>query len=156
MDISMEEEDEEIIKLNVGGKLFMTLKSILMKSPWFAAFFSGKFKIKKTDKNEYFIDRDPDIFSIILTFLRDDKNINFSLFKEDKCHFDCFVKECKYFGMTIKKDAWPKKKKKYIYVDTIYSKMIQQIQKMTDDGYQLISIVSYFKFNVCIVFEKEI
>ena len=99
----------EIIKLNVGGKVFTTMKSTLKNSPWFVIFFSGKFKTEKINGGEYFIDRDPKIFHAVLNYLRNGKNIHLSYFKDSKCDFHSFVRECGYFGMTVNEKWLPDK-----------------------------------------------
>jgi len=113
----MSSSDSEIVKLNVGGKLFITRKGILLQADWFITFFSGKFKTEminsgkfKTEminKDEYFVDRDPTIFLDVLNYLRNGKTIKFSYFKENKQHFESFVSECEYFGIIIK-ETWEK------------------------------------------------
>jgi len=54
----------EIIELNVGGKIFKTTKNTLCKSPYFDALFN------RFDGKLGFIDRDPDNFKYILSYLR--------------------------------------------------------------------------------------
>lgn len=98
--------DSEIVKLNVGGKSFVTFKKTLLTAPWFETFFSGKFKKPDMINNEYFVDRDPTIFLDVLNYLRDGKTIQFSNF-ENKKHFNRFVFECEYFGITIE-NTWEK------------------------------------------------
>jgi hypothetical protein len=56
--------------LNIGGKLFHTRKSTLtsQKNVFYRMFSSGCFKPNK--KGEYFFDRNPEYFEIILDYLR--------------------------------------------------------------------------------------
>jgi hypothetical protein len=63
------DEDEEIT-LNIGGKLFFTRKSTLtsQENVFYRMFSSGCFKPNK--KGEYFFDRNPEYFEIILDYLR--------------------------------------------------------------------------------------
>jgi len=61
---------DKIVKLNVGGQLFTTYESTLLKSPFFQAIFSGKFGDKQSDDGSYFIDRDGEYFKYLLNFLR--------------------------------------------------------------------------------------
>ena len=93
--------DSEIIKLNVGGELFITMKSTLIQSPWFVTLFSGKFKTEMINNNQYFIDRDPELFSDVLNYLRNGETIQIFKFEGDKIRFQSFVEECKYFGLTV-------------------------------------------------------
>ena len=65
----------EIIKLNVGGKLFMTSITTLHRDPncMLAAMFSQRFELVKQDDGAYFIDRDGTYFRHVLNFLRTGK-----------------------------------------------------------------------------------
>ena len=65
----IEKHEEEVI-LNVGGTLFYTTKSTLtsQKNMFYAMFSSENFKPNK--RGEYFIDRNPKYFDIILDYLR--------------------------------------------------------------------------------------
>lgn len=62
----------EKIRLNVGGKIFETFKSTLTKEKpsFFSALFSEQFAQKPDEKGEYFIDRNPWAFSLILEYFR--------------------------------------------------------------------------------------
>ncbi|CAO4367608.1 unnamed protein product [Caenorhabditis nigoni] len=68
----MSSDENPIVKLNVGGVQFQTLKSTLTK-------FDGMFKVmmetgipvKKDENSCIFIDRDPKNFRFILNFMRD-------------------------------------------------------------------------------------
>jgi hypothetical protein len=83
---------EEIV-LNIGGKLFFTSKSTLtsQENLFYFLFSSGKFK--PNEKNEYFFDRDPEYFDIILNYLRSGREINWSLIKSE----EDFVTELDYY-----------------------------------------------------------
>lgn len=64
---------DEVITLNVGGVLYTTTRSTLSKYPdsMIGAMFNGQFVPTNFDQQgNYFIDRDGDIFRIILNFLR--------------------------------------------------------------------------------------
>jgi len=65
-------QDERIIKLNVGGVIFMTTKLSLtsQKGTFFEKEFSQKSNLPKDENGAYFIDRDPTYFRHILNFLR--------------------------------------------------------------------------------------
>jgi len=61
-----------IIKLNVGGKRFMTTLATLTSSESkLSKMFTGALPIIKDDKNVFFIDRNGDYFSYILDYLRE-------------------------------------------------------------------------------------
>ena len=61
------------VKLNVGGKHFITSVQTLRKDPnsMLAAMFSGKFDTKPSEDGSFFIDRDGTHFRFILNYLRD-------------------------------------------------------------------------------------
>ena len=60
------------VKLNVGGHLFTTSVQTLTKDPnsMLAALFSGKFEMKPSEEDTFFIDRDGTHFRFILNYLR--------------------------------------------------------------------------------------
>jgi len=62
-----------IVKLNVGGKPFVTTVETLTKDPnsMLAAMFSGRFDPQPHEDGSYFIDRDGTHFRFILNHLRD-------------------------------------------------------------------------------------
>ena len=62
--------EDPIIKINVGGKLFSAYKSTLCSKP--GTFLSQKFAHSDffTNSEEFFLDRDPSIFEIILNYYR--------------------------------------------------------------------------------------
>lgn len=62
---------DQVIKLNVGGQLFQTYKLTLLKIPdsLLGRMFADSNKEFKKQE-EYFFDRDPDIFKIILQYYR--------------------------------------------------------------------------------------
>jgi uncharacterized protein YjbI with pentapeptide repeats len=64
-----------IVELNVGGKHLITALSTLLKDPesMLAAMFSGRHSIGTDTEGKYFIDRDGDLFTILLNFMRTDE-----------------------------------------------------------------------------------
>jgi len=60
------------VKLNVGGHHFTTSVQTLTKDPnsMLAAMFSGKFEMKPSEEDTFFIDRDGTHFRFILNYLR--------------------------------------------------------------------------------------
>jgi hypothetical protein len=60
------------IKLNVGGKIFTTSLSTLTmeKNTYFSLMFSENFNTQPDEDGEYFIDRNPEHFHLILDYLR--------------------------------------------------------------------------------------
>ena len=64
---------EKIVTLNVGGTKYTTSLSTLTKYPdsMLGAMFSGRHALPQQEDGSYFIDRDGDMFSNILSYLRD-------------------------------------------------------------------------------------
>ncbi|EFC44548.1 predicted protein, partial [Naegleria gruberi] len=63
---------ENLIKLNVGGKIFTTTRSTIMKRDnMLKVMLNSEFKIDTDDNgNILFADRNPDYFQLILEHLR--------------------------------------------------------------------------------------
>ena len=64
---------DPIIKLNVGGQVFMTSESTLTwpgPECFFSSLILGRMSSCKDSEGALFIDRDPHLFSIVLTYLR--------------------------------------------------------------------------------------
>ena len=65
----------EVISLNVGGTIFVTSVATLTKDPnsMLASMFGGATELppaRKDGHGNYFVDRDPETFRVILSFLR--------------------------------------------------------------------------------------
>jgi len=98
--------------LNVGGKKFETLIDTLRKYPetMLGAMFSCGFAVSD-DHGEYFFDRDPHIFPVILNFYRHGKilipsNLNPELVKEELDFFGINIDDnAEKLGEELKKDA---------------------------------------------------
>ncbi|XP_076259871.1 BTB/POZ domain-containing protein KCTD3 [Rhynchophorus ferrugineus] len=62
----------DILHLNVGGKRFSTSKQTLTLIPdtFFTALLNGRISSLRDEKGYIFIDRDPEVFSVILNYLR--------------------------------------------------------------------------------------
>lgn len=73
-DLNVPKGDDEIIRLNVGGRLFTTTRTTLnkQKDSELAKMISGKatLPLLQCVDGAYFIDEDPDIFETILTLFR--------------------------------------------------------------------------------------
>lgn len=65
-------KEEDIVRLNVGGRLFTTTRGTLRKCPEskLALLFSGCHELGKDDTGAYFLDRDGDAFAVMLNWLR--------------------------------------------------------------------------------------
>lgn len=79
----------DIIYLNVGGKTYATSKETLTWIPdsFFTSLLSGRISSQKDEKEAIFIDRDPELFSVILNYLRtkevDLSNVNLAALKHE-------------------------------------------------------------------------
>ena len=64
---------EKVVTLDVGGTKYRTTLSTLTKYPdsMLGAMFSGRHNLPQQEDGSYFIDRDGQAFSIIMTYLRD-------------------------------------------------------------------------------------
>ncbi|CAB3249305.1 unnamed protein product [Arctia plantaginis] len=87
---------QEIVNLNVGGTRFSTSWQTLTWVPetFFTALLSGRIPTVRDETGAIFIDRDPNLFGLILNFLRtrdiDLNNVNIRALRH----------ECDYFGIT--------------------------------------------------------
>ncbi|XP_068619313.1 BTB/POZ domain-containing protein KCTD3 isoform X2 [Battus philenor] len=87
---------QEIVHLNVGGTRFATSWHTLTWVPdtFFTALLSGRIPTVRDETGAIFIDRDPNLFGLILNFLRtrdiDLTNVNIRALRH----------ECDYFGIT--------------------------------------------------------
>ncbi|CAH0400560.1 unnamed protein product [Chilo suppressalis] len=87
---------QEIVTLNVGGTRFSTSWHTLTWVPdtFFTALLSGRIPTVRDETGAIFIDRDPQLFGLILNFLRtrdiDLNNVNIRSLRH----------ECDYFGIT--------------------------------------------------------
>merc|ERR1711934_378546 len=68
-------EDDEIVRINVGGVKFTTLRSTLLRHGHsiLARMINGKIPPRRDSEGNAFLDRDPQIFKFILEFLRSSK-----------------------------------------------------------------------------------
>ncbi|OWR45596.1 hypothetical protein KGM_202336 [Danaus plexippus plexippus] len=87
---------QEIVNLNIGGTRFSTSWHTLTWVPdtFFTALLSGRIPTVRDETGAIFIDRDPNLFGLILNFLRtrdiDLNNVNIRALRH----------ECDYFGIT--------------------------------------------------------
>ena len=68
--VSLSPRNASIVKLNVGGRAFHTTKDTLSLCSYFQPVLDGRLPHGADEHGRLFIDRDPDLFSIILQFVR--------------------------------------------------------------------------------------
>lgn len=85
----------DIINLNVGGQRFSTSRQTLtqVQDTFFTGLLSGRIQTSRDEQGAIFIDRDPDLFRLILSYLR-----NRSLAFED-VNFKELRHEAEFYGI---------------------------------------------------------
>ncbi|XP_067897484.1 potassium channel regulatory protein-like isoform X2 [Heterodontus francisci] len=92
------DEEQQPLKLNVGGKIFETLPDTLAKVPSskLCRILTGSEpSIQQIGSREYFIDRDGSLFGYILDFLRTSE----LLLPSDFCDYDLLGKEFEFYEL---------------------------------------------------------
>lgn len=90
--------NKEIVYLNVGGQKFATSKQTLIsvENTYFTSLLShenGLISALKDRDDCFFIDRDPDLFRIILNYLRSGQ-----LYQIDNVNLDTLLHEAEFYG----------------------------------------------------------
>ena len=100
----------EIVTLNVGGKIISTTKHTLLSinDTFFTVLLSGRIPSHRDDSGAIFIDRDPDLFSTILNYLRTNR-----LFNVTANNVNILKHEAEFYGIA------PLVKKLTIYEDLV-------------------------------------
>jgi hypothetical protein len=84
------------IRLNVGGQHFESTEATLARSTFFEPILSGRFRTELDTDGRLFIDRSPDLFAILLEWMR-------TLERPSEKHLsdygDAIMKECAFFGI---------------------------------------------------------
>ncbi|KAH8071634.1 hypothetical protein JL721_4135 [Aureococcus anophagefferens] len=89
------------VVLNVGGKIFVTLSSTLMDSPYFEKLLANRMG----DEGDIFIDRDGEPFSYILSFLRTGSLV---IAPEAQHMLKSILLEAEYYGVAALDGAYEK------------------------------------------------
>jgi hypothetical protein len=84
------------IRLNVGGRYFETTEATLSHCSYFEPMLSGRFAHAVDPHGRLFIDRSPDLFAILLEFMRTLERPGEGLLR---AHGEAIVKECLYYGL---------------------------------------------------------
>eukprot|EP00755_Sulcionema_specki_P039095 Sspe_Gene.24146::Locus_9498_Transcript_2_3_Confidence_0.333_Length_1231::g.24146::m.24146 len=97
---STPDESENLVKLNVGGTRFMTLKSTLLPRndtpSYFRVLLSNTVPVGVDEEGAIFVDRDPVLFSSILHYLRTHEWVCPPGRRPDEV-----LNEARYYGVTI-------------------------------------------------------
>ncbi len=93
--------------------------------------------IHDMNSDEYIIERNPDNFHLIETYLRNGGSINLCYFDGSKNKFDTFINECKYFGITVKMTWYQSEIKK------IRDPTDNDISSLLNEGYEIYKVVNY-------------
>lgn len=93
----LEDASQPVVKLNVGGTVFQTLRTTLQTHPqsMLAALVSGRHQVARDSQGIIFVDRDPRCFGAILMFLRGEEPL--PLHDEDMRRK--FANDCDYYGL---------------------------------------------------------
>ncbi len=101
LDRDFDPSDLDMVEINIGNQIFITTKKTICKAMYFNAFFT---KFNGQDKNKTdFIDRNPDNFKHILSYLRNSKYV-----LPDNLNHDL-----NFYGIDIPKPLKEYKKKEF-------------------------------------------
>jgi len=100
--------DKKRVVFNVSGQRFETNMETITKFPrtMLGAMFGGSFVISADTNGEYFLDRDPRLFEVVLNWYRHGK-----IFQDPSIDPDALREECEFFNIpypTPKDDKAPK------------------------------------------------
>eukprot|EP00730_Choanoeca_flexa_P016561 TRINITY_DN7855_c0_g1_i3.p1 TRINITY_DN7855_c0_g1~~TRINITY_DN7855_c0_g1_i3.p1 ORF type:complete len:269 (+),score=56.30 TRINITY_DN7855_c0_g1_i3:833-1639(+) len=93
------DEDDEMIRFNVGGQYFLTTRTTIFasgKDNMLARMIDGELPLLKDQKGNIVIDRDGTCFQYILNFLRDGS----LLFPTDQHFLQLLLREARYYCVT--------------------------------------------------------
>ncbi|KAH3761438.1 K+ channel tetramerization subfamily protein [Pelomyxa schiedti] len=99
MTASTADARREMVRLNVGGRVFITTRTTLSmssESSFFTVLLSGKFTSTTDDTGAFFIDRNGDLFAPILDFMRTGK-----LFVPPSVNTDAVYNEAEYYQIHL-------------------------------------------------------
>uniref|UniRef100_A0A1I7TCK7 BTB domain-containing protein n=1 Tax=Caenorhabditis tropicalis TaxID=1561998 RepID=A0A1I7TCK7_9PELO len=86
--------DDQIVRLNIGGSVFQTSRATLTKfDGFFKALFETELSAIRDDSGAIFVDRDPKHFRLILNFMRDGD----VAFPESKQEIEEILKEAQFY-----------------------------------------------------------
>ncbi|KAJ4368379.1 hypothetical protein N0V83_006736 [Neocucurbitaria cava] len=112
----------DLVTLNVGGLKFETRKSTLKFCDYFANMFSGRWTLELLPDGSVPIDADPEIFSILLAYIRRPTVYPLLWTKEqgfDYATYNRLLAEAKFFGLEALR-SWIHKQKYLSAIKTSY------------------------------------
>eukprot|EP01128_Nolandella_sp_AFSM9_P000765 TRINITY_DN10893_c0_g1_i1.p1 TRINITY_DN10893_c0_g1~~TRINITY_DN10893_c0_g1_i1.p1 ORF type:complete len:468 (+),score=117.01 TRINITY_DN10893_c0_g1_i1:95-1405(+) len=141
----------QIVVLNVGGRIFQTYTSTLAKYPntLLGAMFHPRNAEMLQKKDEYFFDRDPRTFEVILNFYRTGR-----LISDPSIPLPLLVEETRYFALDLSADNTDDHRrismelqnldyKSQIFDSSVYKKMSRH--KLVGDHHQhIVEILGRF------------
>ena len=83
-----------IVRLNVGGKHYDTTRDTLRSSAFFRPWLDGRFDMASDEEGRLFIDRDGDLFGILLSFMRTSQRPSQKIID---AHKEALLVECEFF-----------------------------------------------------------
>ncbi len=104
-----------LVKLNVGGTIFTTLRTTLIRAKYFESYFE-----RWDNKDDIFIDESPKLFEHVLCYLR---NSNYPIAPEYYYLLD-------YYGIDYEK---PSKKEKKVKNNNIQEEMNINLKNITEE-----------------------
>lgn len=145
-------EPSFLVDLNVGGELFRTTASTLMRTPFFERLLGedgGEMGIPKTADGHYFIDRPGTYFSIILEYLRM-RQWPVDSRMEDPCFLEALRDEANFYGIDKEEQLPPLRIPEYVTIwqfreDTaLYIDCLEQTLRDDPDHQGSFRLCKYF------------
>jgi hypothetical protein len=92
----------DLVHLNVGGQRFSTSKNTLIspqgEETFFTSLLSGRIASNMDETGAYFIDRDPELFRLILNFLRT-QQLHLLVQESDAKQLSALIHEANFYGI---------------------------------------------------------
>ena len=92
----------DLVHLNVGGQRFSTSKNTLIslqgEETFFTSLLSGRISSNMDETGAYFIDRDPELFRMILNFLRT-QQLHLLVEESDAKQLSALIHEANFYGI---------------------------------------------------------
>ena len=83
-----------MVSLNVGGKHFDSSPDTLIQAQYFEPYLQGRLQHSADPRGRLFVDRDPELFAVLLQFLRAQTLPPQSYIK---LHHQALLEECRFF-----------------------------------------------------------